>query len=64
MSVTTHRFRTPTKIITTQEPPHNTSCLFFITVMLMDGILSTDYWHAFKLFLLVFLGWIAVVVPY
>ena len=35
--------------------------LFFL-LSLIDGILSTDYRHLFKLFLLIFLGWVGVVV--
>jgi len=29
----------------------------------MDGILSTDYCHVFKVFLLIFLGWVGGLCP-
>jgi len=47
------------KTITTEEALHNT---FSFLLRLIDGILSTDYCDVFKLFLLIFLGWVGVVV--
>jgi len=34
----------------------------FFLLRLTDSTLSTDYCHVFKLFLLVFLGWVGVTV--
>jgi len=57
VSMATHRFRTPTKIITNR---HLKSLLCLLLLRLIDGIPSTNHCYLFKLFLLIYfslLGW-------
>jgi len=55
VSMATHRFRAPQKSL-----PLNRHLIILspFLLRLMDGILTTDYCHIFKLFLLIFLGWV------
>jgi len=59
-NVATHRFRAPTKIIITQQAPHNTFSFFIQADGRHTGkLLSTAiYLNYFYLFFLIGLGWL------